>query len=286
MIIDQQGKVKIRGVNHYYEWIRQPNSTSPSKPVMVFIHGWGGSCRYWRTTAQAIADRFDCLLYDMRGFGQSEPKSSNNDSLSYELEEYAQDFLLLLDAFNLEQVYINAHSMGASIGAILVNLAPERIKKAILTCNGIFEYNPVTFSAFHKVGGYVVKFRYGWFLKVPFADQFFMARFLNRPIPKSMRVEFLEDFLQADYDAALNTIYTSVSEKMSEVMPQQFSQISVPTLLISGEKDQITPAKLGKNAALLNESNIFYVEIPQTGHFPMLEDASTYLTAINNFLNS
>ena len=57
MLIDRQDTINIRGVNHYYEWIRQPNSQS--KPVMVFIHGWGGSCRYWRSTATAMSDQFD-----------------------------------------------------------------------------------------------------------------------------------------------------------------------------------------------------------------------------------
>ena len=285
MVIGQQSKIAIRGVNHYYEWIRQPNSTNQPKPVMVFVHGWGGSCRYWRSTAEAIADRFDCLLYDLRGFGQSAPGSATNHNSSYELEEYAEDLRLLLDAFKLEKVYLNAHSMGASVGALFLNLAPDRIYKAILTCNGIFSYNRLTFSAFHKVGGYVVKFRYNWFLKVPFADRFFMARFLNRPIPKAMRVAFLQDFLLADYDAALNTIYTSVSKKAVEVMPQEFAKIKVPTLLISGEKDQIIPASMGKAAASLNQEQVFYAEIPQTGHFPMLEDSATYLTTIDNFLN-
>ena len=282
MLIDKQGTVNIRGVNHYYEWIRQPNNSSVAKPVMVFIHGWGGSCRYWRSTAQAIASEFDCLLYDMRGFGQSQEDKKVN--IGYELDDYAQDLLILLDAFNLDKIYLNAHSMGASVGAIFLNLVPERIKKAILTCNGVFSYNALAFSAFHKAGGYVVKFRYNWFLKVPFADKLFMARFLNKPIAKDMRIAFLEDFLSADYHAALNTIYSSVSKKAVEVMPQEFSKIKIPTLLISGEKDQIIPAKMGKAAAELNKDKLFYVEIPQTGHFPMLEDAPTYLSVINSFL--
>lgn len=281
MISDRQGTINIRGVNHYYEWIRQPEENK-IKPVMVFIHGWGGSCRYWRTTAKAIVSEYDCLLYDLRGFGRS--KEEKEVKIGYELEEYAQDFLLLLDAFNLEKIYLNAHSMGASIGAILLNLIPERIEKAILTCNGIFTYNALAFSAFHKAGSYVVKFRYNWFLKVPLADKMFMARFLHKPISKDMRVAFLEDFLQADYDAALNTIYTSVSKKAVEIMPQEFSRVKVPTLLISGEKDQIIPAQMGKAAAELNPQNIHFIEIPQTGHFPMLEDASTYLSVINRFL--
>lgn len=285
MTINPQGKVNIRGFDHYYEWIRQPSENSnATKPVMVFIHGWGGSCRYWRTTAQALAHDYDCLLYDMRGFGQSTQENTLN--IGYELDDYAQDLIILLDTFNLDKISFNAHSMGASIGAVFLNLVPERIDKAILTCNGIFTYNALAFSAFHQVGGYVVKFRYNWFLKVPFADKMFMARFLDQPIPKDISIAFLEDFLLADYHAALNTIYSSVSKKAVDMMPKEFTKIQVPTLLISGEKDQIIPASMGKAAALLNTQNIHYVEIPNTGHFPMLEDVNTYLTTIQNFLKN
>ncbi|MFN9733320.1 MAG: alpha/beta fold hydrolase, partial [Microcystis sp.] len=41
-IIDKT--ITVRGVPHYYEWIRQSESVQ-KKPVMVFIHGWGGSGR-------------------------------------------------------------------------------------------------------------------------------------------------------------------------------------------------------------------------------------------------
>jgi pimeloyl-ACP methyl ester carboxylesterase len=282
---NKQGKINIRGVEHYYEWIREEGDRQTEKPVMIFIHGWGGSCRYWRTTAAAMTARFDCLLYDLRGFGQSLLSPENNPNLSYELEEYAEDLCLLLDALNLDKVYINSHSMGASVAALFLNLAPQKVTKAILTCNGIFSYNPLTFALFHKAGGYVVKFRYNWFLKVPLADKLFMTRFLNRPIPRDLSKAFLEDFLLANYEAALGTIYTSVNKKTVETMPKEFANIQVPTLLISGEKDQIIPASMGKEAAALNEK-IYYVEIPGTAHFPMLEDAPTYLTTIKEFLNN
>jgi len=38
------------------------------KANVVFIHGWAGSAKYWKSTANALADQFDCLLYDMRGW--------------------------------------------------------------------------------------------------------------------------------------------------------------------------------------------------------------------------
>ena len=285
MIQKEEGKINIRGAEHYYEWIRKIEDGHTQKPVMIFIHGWGGSCRYWRTTAGAIADRFDCLLYDLRGFGQSLLPQKQEYNLSYELEEYAQDLVILLDTFNLDRVYVNAHSMGGSIAALFLNLVPQKVIKAILTCNGIFSYDAKSFAAFHKFGGYVVKFRYNWFLKIPLADKFFMARFLNRPIPRDLSKAFLEDFLLADYEAAKGTIYTSVSKKAVETMPKEFARIQVPTLLISGEKDQIIPAAMGREAASLN-AKIYHVSIPGTAHFPMLEDAPTYLATVRDFLNS
>lgn len=271
--------VDVRGVNHYYEWVRR---SEKAKPVMVFVHGWGGSGKYWRSTAEAIADDFDCLLYDLRGFGRS--PLPENTSLAYGMEDYAEDLAALLDALDLDRVYINAHSMGASIATFFLNRYSERVERAILTCNGIFEYDARAFAAFHKFGGYVVKFRYNWFLKFPFADRMFMARFLHRPIDKSDRLAFLEDFLLADYEAAVGTIYTSVSKQAVETMPKEFAKLSVPTLMVSGEKDIIIPAKMGREAAALNNEQIQYVELPKTSHFPMLEDKTAYLNAIGEFL--
>jgi pimeloyl-ACP methyl ester carboxylesterase len=279
MINQSQGKINIRGVEHYYEWIKKSDR---QKPVMVFIHGWGGSARYWESTAKALAGEFDCLLYDLRGFGRS-PLPDKPSNLSYELEEYAEDLAIFLDAFKLNEVYLNAHSMGASIATFFLNRYSDRVKQAILTCNGIFEYDEKAFAAFYKFGKYVVQFRYNWFLQVPFADRMFMARFLHRQINKRDRVAFLEDYLMADYEAALNTIFTCVSKKATEVMPQEFANLKVPTLMVSGEKDIIIPAYMGRQAAQLNDK-IEYVEIAKTAHFPMLEDADRYLKAVRDFL--
>ena len=274
--------INIRGVDHYYEWIRSDSVDNRQKPVMVFVHGWGGSARYWHSTAIALSDDYDCLLYDLRGFGRSNILEKD-DRLDYELEEYAEDLIVLLNTLEIEKVYLHAHSMGSSIATLFINRYSDRIHQAILACNGIFEYDEKAFAAFHKFGGYVVKFRYNWFLKVPFADRMFMARFLSSPIEKGDRLAFLEDFLLANYRAAVGTIYTSVSKQAVEIMPKEFAKISVPTLMISGEKDIIIPAEMGRQASKLN-SLIEYREIPNTGHFPMLEAKNTYLEIIKSFL--
>ncbi|MEH2330339.1 alpha/beta fold hydrolase [Nostoc sp.] len=293
--------INVRGVEHYYEWVKKPSS-SLVKPVMVFLHGWAGSARYWQNTADALSEQFDCLLYDLRGFGRSrgkptisqaseavaESESPQEESeaireLTYELEEYADDLAALLDGLHLQRVYINAHSMGASVATLFFNRYPERVERGILTCSGIFEYDEKSFSAFHKFGGYVVKFRPKWLSKIPFADQMFMARFLYSSIPHSERQAFLEDFLEADYDAAIGTIFTSVSKAQAEVMPLEFAKLTVPTLLVAGQYDKIIPAEMGRQAAALSDK-VEFVMIPNTAHFPMLEDVPTYLQRVQEFL--
>ena len=308
--------VAIRGVNHYVEWVSvcprqgvgaasrkdlkcsaandssqqshtdplaQPN---PGKPVMVFLHGWGGSARYWKQTAYYLSDRFDCLLYDLRGFGRSplpRPIPASVERLGYELEGYADDLNELLTHLGVKTVSINAHSAGASIAVFFLNRYPARVQQAILTCHGIFEYQAIAFKVFHFFGKYVVVFRPDWLAKIPGVDRMFMARFLQRPIAAQDRREFLDDFLMADYEAALGTIYTSVSKRAADIMPQEFKSLTIPTLLVSGECDQIIPAHLGANAAALNPL-VHHVVMERTGHFPMLEDESTYRQVVDQFL--
>ncbi len=280
--------IRVNDIDHYYEWVGSdtPRDPSSTKPVMVFIHGWAGSARYWQSTAEVLSDRYDCLLYDMRGFGRSIISPDQQDAAAargYELDTYADDLAALLEALGLQKVLINAHSMGASVAVYFLNQYPQLVERAILTCNGIFEYDKAAFEAFYKFGGYVVAFRPKWLGKLPLAPRFFMSRFLRRPIPAAEKIAFLDDFLNADYATALGTIFTSVSKKATEVMPVEFAKIAVPTLMVSGEFDKITPAELGRTAADLNPK-IEYALVKNTGHFPMLEDPETYLSYVDVFL--
>ncbi|NEO83402.1 MAG: alpha/beta hydrolase [Spirulina sp. SIO3F2] len=248
---------------------------------MVFVHGWGGSARYWEQTAQFLATHFDCLLYDLRGFGRS-PQHNPDSAFTYTLDDYAEDLLALLDGLELERVWLMGHSLGASIATVFASRYPERVERLLLTCSGIFAYNPLTFKAFHWAGAQVVRLRFDWMQQVPLAEHLFMARFLYRPLPSAMSKPFLEDYLMAQGAAATATIRTAVSEQAAIEMPGHFANLQMPTLLIAGQADQIIPPRLGRAAACLN-LYIDYQEIPRTGHFPMLEAPLAYQQVLATF---
>ncbi|MBE9077841.1 alpha/beta hydrolase [Romeria aff. gracilis LEGE 07310] len=282
--------VVVNGVEHYYEWIAEADSPGASgRPVMVFLHGWAGSARYWESTAQALKSDFDCLLYDMRGFGRTQAPAAEQmvaDPSLGSLESFAEDLRILLDQLGLSQpVYLNAHSMGGTVGLYFLDRCPERVQKAIFTCNGSFEYDQRAFEAFYRFGGYVVAVRPKWLSRVPLAPQMFMSRFLRRSIPLAEKQAFLKDFLVADGATAVGTLRAAVSKHATEVMPAAFSRVQRPALMISGEYDKITPAELGRQAAAMSDQ-IEYVLMKETAHFPMLEDPATYLEVVLDFVRA
>jgi proline iminopeptidase len=112
----------------------------------------------------------------MRGFGRSSIAPERAPAVQergYELETFADDLAELLSALGLGKVSINAHSMGASVAVYFLNRYPHRVDRAILTCNGIFEYDKAAFDAFYRFGGYVVAFRPKWLGKIPLMPRFF-----------------------------------------------------------------------------------------------------------------
>ncbi len=263
----------------FYEWVTAQGNKRTDLPVLTFVHGWGGSSRYWKATATALSQDYDCLLYDLKGFGRSTIEANTTSTLSSCVTDLAE----LLSNLNVNRCSIISHSMGSSISALFLGQYGAQVDRAILTCGGIFEYDERAFQTFYKFGSGVVKFRPRWLAQVPGMNWLVMQRFLHRSLPQRDRQEFLEDFLMATDKAALETMFDSVSERMAITLPKVYSQLSIPTLMISGQYDRIIPVKLGQQAAALNPQIEFTV-IPDVGHFPMLEDSEGFLSRVRSFL--
>jgi pimeloyl-ACP methyl ester carboxylesterase len=262
----------------YYEWV---GDAGRRRPVLVFVHGWGGSLRYWRATALALADSYDCLLYDLRGFG----RSRTVDGTRVTLADCVADLGRLLDDLQVDRCAVVAHSMGSSIAALFAaQVHAARVDRAVLVCGGVFEYNAAAFAVFRQVGRLVVQVRPRWLMQVPGMDRVVMQRFLHRELPAADRRDFLEDYLMAEDAAALGTLADAVSEQSAIALPQAYAGLTMPTLMISGQFDRIIPPALGQAAAQLNLGITFTV-MPDVGHFPMLEDPGEFGDRLRDFLS-
>ncbi len=59
---------------------------------------------------------------------------------------------------------------------------------------------------------------------------------------------------------------------------------NLPTLILSGEEDHLTPLRLFKDHPQFNQDHILLREISAAGHFPWIENPSEVAAAFNEFL--
>lgn len=108
-------------------------------PPLLFLHGLGGSWRYWRRGIDGLKARHALYLPDLLGFGRS-PKPWGDYSLSMHVGALAP----LLERLDGACTVIG-HSMGAIVGLGLAARYPTRIRRLILIglpyypCRGLGE---------------------------------------------------------------------------------------------------------------------------------------------------
>ena len=82
----------------------------PAKSTLIFIHGAGGSCAFWKAQVSGLAERANTLAIDLPGHGRSEGEGKDK------VEDYAQalvKFIIKIDT-------PNPIPCGLSIGGAIV----------------------------------------------------------------------------------------------------------------------------------------------------------------------
>ncbi len=274
--------IAVRGATASYQWLTSDGSSRTDRPVLIFLHGWGGSSRYWRSTAQALADTYDCLLYDWRGFGKS-GIAVESMATDYALQAYADDLASLLSQLRVDRVSVIAHSLGTSIAPYFITQWSGTVERAVMTCGGVFKFDALAYSLFYRVGQVIVGVRPRWFYDLPGMGWFVMQRFVHQMISPSDRAEFIDDYLSCQPAAALGVLLDVAQSKTCLELVENIKQIKIPVLMISGQKDRIIPPLLGKNAARLN-NHISHQVLKNVGHLPMLEDPERFQAEVRSFL--
>jgi len=296
--------IDILGASHAYE-LTPP--TASSSPVLVFIHGWLLSRRYWQPLIDRLAPDYQCLIYDLRGFGDSQPPMDkaqatleNLDSelpdtdaaslstSSYTLAAYAQDLCLLLQKLNIDRAWLIGHSLGGSIALWGASVASERVKGVICLNAGGGIYLREEFERFRAVGQRLVKRRPRWLRYVPLIDLLFTRAMVARPLARRWARQRVIDFVVAHPEAALRALLDSTTEAEVHRLPQVVSQLKQPVYFIAGAKDTVMEPKYVRHLASFHKlfqgcgDNV--IEIPGCGHMAMVEQPEAIDTQIRKIL--
>ena len=95
--------------------------------VIIFLHGTWQDSSQWSEILTHLGENYHCFALDLLGCGESErPKVGYSIALQV---EYLREYLV---RFNLNQVYLVGHSLGAWVAVSYALHHPEQIKGLVL----------------------------------------------------------------------------------------------------------------------------------------------------------
>jgi len=103
-------------------------------PAILLSHGYSATCRMWDGQVAALRDRFQVIVWDMRGHGQSDYPA---DPAAYSEAATIDDMAAILHALSIQRAVIGGLSLGGYI-----SLAFHRVHPAMTRALMIFDTGP------------------------------------------------------------------------------------------------------------------------------------------------
>jgi 3-oxoadipate enol-lactonase len=96
-------------------------------PLLVLLHGIGSNARSWQHQLQGLAQDYDVVAWDMRGYG-----SSSDPPGSYTMADLAGDLAGLLDHLGFDKAHVCGLSMGGVVAQEFYRHHRGRVRSLIL----------------------------------------------------------------------------------------------------------------------------------------------------------
>ncbi|MGA2288846.1 MAG: alpha/beta fold hydrolase [Bradyrhizobium sp.] len=243
----------------------------PKSPPLVFLHGIGGAARAWRSQLDAFGDRFRSLAWDMPGYGGSAPLATVSIGA---LADALQDFLRQVGAI---KPMIVGHSIGGMIVQQLLAQTSGIVSAVVLA---------QTSPAFGKPDGdwqkAFIDARLGPLDRgeslLSLAPSLVKELAGDDPDVSGMEVarDCMASVPEATYRATMRAL-------MGFDLRHALKSIAIPTLVLSGSKDNNAPAPMmAKMASYIPQAR--YVELEGAGHLANLERPVAFNAAVDQFL--
>jgi 3-oxoadipate enol-lactonase len=245
----------------------------PGMPPLVFLHGIGGAARAWRGQLEFFGNLYRAIAWDMPGYGGSAPLPAVSiAALARALQEFLQQA-------GATKPILVGHSIGGMIVQQLLATTPDIAGPVVLA---------QTSPAFGKPDGdwqkSFIEARLGPLDRgetmVSLAPTLVRELVGDNPDPGGM--ELARDCMAAVPEA---TYRATMLALMGFDQRGALKNISVPTLVLSGSRDNNAPAPMmAKMASYIPFAT--YVELEGVGHLANLERPGTFNAALKSFLKA
>jgi 3-oxoadipate enol-lactonase len=260
---------RVGDVELYYELTDYTEPWKAGRAPVVFVHGLGGDHSLWLYQVPACCERFPTLTLDLRGHG-----ASTKPEGGFGIVDMARDVVRLLRGLGVER----AHLVGCSLGGMVVQqvaldypLAAASLVLVDTLCGAPPGFEDMMRTALQ-------------FIEDNSMAAVAKARITNAfsdavdPVLRDYLIDRVAQNDKAAYVRAACAAYGfSVCGRMSE--------IAVPTLVVVGELDRVTPPPLSEDLAT-RISGARLARIAGAGHISNLERPREFNRLLLEFLAS
>ena len=238
---------------------------------VVLLHGFPLSADMWRAQLENVPEGWRFIAPDLPGFGP--------DALApvQSMDDLADGVLAFLDAMRIEKATIGGLSMGGYVTFAVMRRAPERAVRLILADTRAPADNEQGRAGRTKM---LETLRTRGVSAV--ADEMMPKLLGETTRRKAPEAEGLErKLIVVNTAEGLAGAVTAMRDRPDST--SLLSTISVPTLVLVGEEDVLTPPA-DAEAMRSNLSRANLVRIPGAGHLSNLEAREEFSAALSDFL--
>lgn len=241
-------------------------------PVLLLLHGVGANAMHWRFQFAGLSNRFRVIAWNAPGYMLSD----NLVSEAPEGRDYAAAVVDFLDAAGVAHCDVLANSFGSRIAQCTAWFHPGRIDRMVLTGTAIGQRDmpeEIRTKLIAARQAQVAEGGYGFGAR---------AKALVGRDASEQTIDLIQHVVRAtNPDGFMRAVRFLASNTYT---PDFVSRLTMPTLLIQGEDDAVTP--LASNAAVLARAlpQARLELLPRTGHLPEVERWQIVNDMVRGFL--
>jgi 3-oxoadipate enol-lactonase len=243
---------------------------------LLLLHAFPLDHRMW-TAQEPLAEHLRLIIPDQRGFGGSRAAGGPAS-----IGQLADDAIALLDALHVDEpAVICGCSMGGYVAQQIAARHPARVRALVLVDTKLEADTPEARAARADLAEKVQR------LGQEIVAAAMVPRLLAQVTPAEAmrhRAEVAALLTSMILEQPVGTIVAALRALATRPdMTEAMREVHVPTLLVVGEQDAITPPDcLVRAEAIIPESRLLIV--PHAGHMPPLETPAVFNEAVLRFL--
>jgi pimeloyl-ACP methyl ester carboxylesterase len=260
--------------------MRDEGPRDHANPI-VLLHGNALSLHSWDGWAAALTGRHRVIRFDLPGFGLTGPPPDR----IYGEERDVQVVTAVLDHLAIERCVLGGNSLGGGIALATALLHPSRVKKLILVdSSGAARPTPKLFC-FHYLARLPMS---DWMVRNTLARRLVegILRNLFRDHPAKVTPELVRRVYELTRRQGNRRALIDRERQWqwpSGYFAHRKSELKLPTLIIWGGRDYLTPVEDAK-IFYRNVAGSNLVIFDDLGHMPHEEDPARTVRAVEDFL--